>query len=268
MRASIRRSSRSPLAGKLFDETGDRLTPSHSKKNGKRLRYYISRRLVIDRSQKYPDAWRLPAEQLEGLLCDAIRNRFALPQTVTQLLVDPLVAEISVAQDRLATFQDHHKRPNADILKLIERVDIRPGSLRLKIDQGAVAGRLKIRPEQIDPDQLANEICFRMRLRGVELKLHLGDAPAKIDQVLVQNVVKARLWLAMIIDGKPFTEIAEADNTSKRRIQDVVDLALLAPDVMKAITTGEQPEGLTSDYLIKTGFSTIWDEQREKFATL
>ena len=37
---------RSPLAGKLFDETGDRLTPSHTKKkNGQRLRYYVSRRL-------------------------------------------------------------------------------------------------------------------------------------------------------------------------------------------------------------------------------
>lgn len=46
----------SPLAGKLFDETGDRLTPSHSAKNGKRLRYYISRRLVIGKSKEHPDA--------------------------------------------------------------------------------------------------------------------------------------------------------------------------------------------------------------------
>ena len=38
------RAAPSPLAGKLFDETGDRLTPSHTKKkNGQRLRYYVSR---------------------------------------------------------------------------------------------------------------------------------------------------------------------------------------------------------------------------------
>ncbi len=67
-----KKSIRSPLAGKLFDETGDRLTPSHSRKNGKRLRYYISRRLVVDRSQKHPNAWRVPAEQLERLISDAI----------------------------------------------------------------------------------------------------------------------------------------------------------------------------------------------------
>ncbi len=41
-RGSKRKATRSPLAGKLFDETSDRMTPSHSKKNGKRLRYYMA----------------------------------------------------------------------------------------------------------------------------------------------------------------------------------------------------------------------------------
>ena len=34
-RGAKQKATRSPLAGKLFDETGDRLTPSHSRKNGK-----------------------------------------------------------------------------------------------------------------------------------------------------------------------------------------------------------------------------------------
>jgi site-specific DNA recombinase len=73
-RGTKQRAMRSPLAGRLFDETGDRLTPSHSRKNGKRLRYYISRRLVVDRTHKHPDAWMLPADQLEGLLSEAARR--------------------------------------------------------------------------------------------------------------------------------------------------------------------------------------------------
>lgn len=36
----------SPLRGKLFDETGTGLTPKHAVKNGKRYRYYVSRRLA------------------------------------------------------------------------------------------------------------------------------------------------------------------------------------------------------------------------------
>lgn len=267
-RGTKQRATRSPLAGRLFDETGDRLTPSHSRKNGKRLRYYISRRLVVDRIQKHPDAWRLPAEQLEGLLCDAVRNRFDQPNAVVQLLIDPSVAEISAVQDRMATFQDYRQNPNTALLKLIERVDIQPGSLGLKLSQDGLADLLQLRSEQIDPDQLANDICFRMRRRGVELKLHLGVAPTEINRTLIQNMVKAKRWLALIIEGKTFSKIAEAEGTSKRRVQDVIDLALLAPDVMNAVATGEQPDGLTTDYLIKTGFSAIWSEQREKFAEL
>ena len=34
----------SPLVGKLFDETGDRLTPSHANKQDARYRYYVSNR--------------------------------------------------------------------------------------------------------------------------------------------------------------------------------------------------------------------------------
>ncbi|WP_461496350.1 recombinase family protein, partial [Pyruvatibacter sp.] len=38
---------RSLLCGKVFDETGDRLTPSHTKtRKGARLRYYVSHRLI------------------------------------------------------------------------------------------------------------------------------------------------------------------------------------------------------------------------------
>ncbi len=45
----FRRTSPSPLTGKLFDENGNRLSPSHSKKRGRRYRYYISRKLVTGR---------------------------------------------------------------------------------------------------------------------------------------------------------------------------------------------------------------------------
>ncbi len=35
------------LAGLAFDETGERLTPSHAVKKGTRYRYYVSRSLII-----------------------------------------------------------------------------------------------------------------------------------------------------------------------------------------------------------------------------
>ena len=51
--------------GKLFDETGDRLTPSHTRtRKGTRLRYYVSHRLIRRSGEQNPDGWRLPARDL------------------------------------------------------------------------------------------------------------------------------------------------------------------------------------------------------------
>jgi hypothetical protein len=70
---------RPPLVGKLFDVTGDRLTPSHSRKTGKPLRCYISRRLVTDKREKHPDAWRLPARDLETGIARLLRDHLMKP---------------------------------------------------------------------------------------------------------------------------------------------------------------------------------------------
>ena len=51
------------LTGIVFDETGDRLSPTHARKSGKRYRYYVSSRLIGAR-KKGSDGWRVPASQL------------------------------------------------------------------------------------------------------------------------------------------------------------------------------------------------------------
>ena len=123
-------------------------------------------------------------------------------------------------------------------------------------------------PGHINASELTIENPFQIRRRGVELKLHLGDPPPEIDETLVQNIVKGRRWLAMVIDGKSFSEIAQVENVSTRRVQDIANLALIAPDILDAITLGEKPDGLSTDYLIKTRFSAIWSEQRAQFSAL
>ncbi len=262
-RGAKRVAARSPLAGKFFDETGDRLTPSHSKKNGKRLRYYISQRLVKDRSRKHPDAWRLPAEQVEGLITALIRAHLKQEDVAVRLIRD-----LNASQVEAAAFKLHAIQRTRDCLTLVERAELSPGKLVIRLDRAELAKVVECNPDKINPDALILTNPFQMRRRGVELKLHLGDAPAEIDRTLVQNVVNAQKWIALIHSGMTFSEIAESEGTSKRRIQDVVDLAMLAPDVLDAIAAGEQPEGLTSDYLIKSCVPALWSEQRETFAKL
>ena len=262
-RGAKQRASTSPLVGKLFDEAGDRLTPSHSQKNGKRLRYYISRRLVTERSKKHPDAWRLPAEQLEGLLVDVIRQHLgrrgaAALMTTSLSAVGILGVETSLTN----TIQAHQ------IFNLIERVDLEPGSLHLQMDAGKLASSLGVAETNIASDACTIKAPFQMRRRGVELKLHLGATPNQIDRTLTLNISNAKKWLGLVIEGQTFAEIADAEGTSKRRIQAVVELALLSPQTLDAVVAGEQPIRMTSDYLIKTGFSAIWSEQHSQLAQL
>lgn len=92
--------TKSLLVGKLFDETGDRLTPSHTNKKGKRLRYYISRRLVTGRRAKHPDAWRLPAVPLEEDIARALRMHFERPAFAVDIIKHATAAELHDLQAR------------------------------------------------------------------------------------------------------------------------------------------------------------------------
>ncbi|MEM9349072.1 MAG: hypothetical protein AAGA47_02340 [Pseudomonadota bacterium] len=100
------------------------------------------------------------------------------------------------------------------------------------------------------------------------LKLDLGEAPPEIDETLVRSIVKGRRYLSEIIAGSTFAEIAETEGVSKRRIQDVTSLILLAPSAIEPIVSGENPPGLTTDYLIKNRFPAIWSKQSAQFTGL
>ena len=85
-----------PLAGKLFDDTRDRLTPSHTKKkNGQRLRYYVSQRLIQHSGQKDLSGWRLPAPMLEQTVVHRIRQHVHATTFSASLIHTPTMQELA-----------------------------------------------------------------------------------------------------------------------------------------------------------------------------
>ena len=254
----------SPLAGNLFDETGDCLTPSHSAKNGKRFRYYISRRLVTGKSKKHPDAWRLPAPRLEASIARVVHNHLSDPRILPKLLgeidatdVDQLQAKTKLLADTVAPHQSASKWS-----ALISSATISPGKLIVQLNSEAIADSLEVREDRIDRAHLRLEAAFQLRRKGVETKIILGGEPAEVDEVLVRNIVKARNWFEAIKRGETFAKIAKREGTSKRRIQDVVDLAFLAPDILQQVIAGTLPLPAATDVLIKRGVPGRWTEQR------
>jgi hypothetical protein len=68
------KSAPNPLAAKLLDERGERLTPSRAVKGTRRYRYYVLRKLVEGKVDQAHRSWRLPEAEIEGIVAVAARQ--------------------------------------------------------------------------------------------------------------------------------------------------------------------------------------------------
>ena len=93
VKAPTSATSHSPLVGKLTDEAGQRLTPSHAVRRGKRYCYYVSRRLIAGSGKSDSRGWRLPAAALEGAVARLIINALETP-SAAQGLIDGASPEV------------------------------------------------------------------------------------------------------------------------------------------------------------------------------
>ncbi len=262
----------SPLIGKLFDETGDRLTPSHSQKNGRRLRYYVSRRLVTGRRTDHPDAWRLPGHHIEAAIGCILRDRLMRPAAMLDLVTDLNASEISDVQARLQQLASDCSADSEVTLRasLLRRADLRQGSIAIRMDRKTLADRLGIAPDRISSQSRRIVAPFRTQRRGVETKIILGHAAATSspDAVLIRNVFAAHRWYDAIRKGATVGDVAKLEKVTTSRIQHMIGLAFLAPEIVRQIAAGTQPVGFTSDWFKRHQLPQDWQKQREILAAL
>src|ERR1700682_238111 len=81
------RGSAAILTGRLFDDRGNRMSPTHANKRGVRYRYYVSHAILQNRKAEAGSIARVPAPEIETLVCDSVRRHLAAmdaaePQTV------------------------------------------------------------------------------------------------------------------------------------------------------------------------------------------
>lgn len=251
------------LIRKLFDETGDRLTPSHSKKNGKRLRYYISHRLSKQSGEKDIAGWRLPAKPLEDQITQAVVNH--IRENVTSgLIIDPDAAPISKAVTAINVM---HSRQD-EIVALINRIDIAPSRVEISLNAQHLGALFNLKGEAINAEVLTFKLPFQTRKRGVETKLIIGQVEPEKDSTLIRNLATSHKWLELIKSGKSLDAIAKQDKTSRRRIQQIITFAFLAPDIVQMILDGRQPIRLTSEWVLRHNLPNDWQDQRALIATL
>ena len=74
-----------PLSGHLFDNRGNRMSPTHANKGGARYRYYVSQAVLQNKPQPSGLVGRVPAAEIEALVVVALRSHLSASSAGEQL---------------------------------------------------------------------------------------------------------------------------------------------------------------------------------------
>ena len=114
-------------------------------------------------------------------------------------------------------------------------------------------------------------MCFRRR--GGRKRIVAPDGSelvpatkAQPDGALVKALTRAWRWQRMLDEGiyTSVSEIGDAENISKSYVSRILRLALLAPDIIEAILSGQSDQALMLEQLERP-LPASWAEQREHF---
>ncbi|WP_375462287.1 recombinase family protein, partial [uncultured Enterovirga sp.] len=198
------------LTGRLRDDRGHAMSPTHAQKGSRRYRYYVSQAVQQGRKQEAGSIARVPAAEIEAAVIDAIRSGTANPS-------------------------DHS---DAEMVESIREVTVRPDILDIELATGELIQASWIRspttrqreiivPSGVDPDRAR---------------------PARsLDRArLLRSIARGRGWLDEIVSGSiaDTDAIASREGCSERSVRMTLSLAFLSPEVVRTIVAGGLPRGI------------------------
>jgi site-specific DNA recombinase len=214
---AVRTGSEALLIGKIFDERGNRMTPSHTRKRGAKYRYYISSGLTQGQAQRAGKPQRMPAAEIEAAVAKAIQGKLKNGSpSKASALIDKYVDRVTVHADRL-------------VIALKGARESRRSGARIETPWTKTAATR--RREVLLP---ANQAISVVRPIRSEYRTRLVTAMAR-----------GRCWLRELIeDPKASVEsIATREGCTTRKVNMIISLAFLAPDLVKAAIDGRLPHG-------------------------
>ncbi len=218
---NIRNTSEALLTGRIFDDRGNRMTPSHARKGGMKYRYYLSSALLHGAADRAGSVSRVRAAEIEGLVIRTLREHLdPLPPIDDRSLVNDFVARVEIQQQRL-------------VIQLAEASG--------KESREGTGNILHV------PWQKANSTRRREVLlpEGAELR-KLRPIRSETRATLIASIARGLRWLDELIgDPTASTEnIAKRESCSVRKVNMTISLAFLAPDLVRAAIEGRLPHGM------------------------
>jgi len=237
------------LGGLIFDDRGNRMSPTYTVRRGNRYRYYISQAQL--RGGEAGSRPRIGADDVELLVVEELFRR----------------------QPRDGQIADM----NTGVWSAKTRELVRSTVDRIVIHHDGVEITLKVKEmdSAIDGDNQSKNLKTLMLAlpppRPRERKEILvpgasGTQPRRIDQALILALARARSWMRGLRQGEfvDTAEIAQRFGLSDAHVRRHLRFAYLAPDIVEAIIDGRQPRALTVKLLLR-GIPFDWVDQRAAF---
>jgi len=268
------------LSSLIFDSEGDRLSPSHAVKKGKRYRYYVSTALISGSRSEHPKGRRIPAGGIEGLALDRLRALFASAAEVSDAIA-PLGLDASTQKallDRSAKLAERWTTLASLELRelvqsLVQKIQIGDDQILLQLDRTAIVSSvipdaaLKSRNRLPAVEPFVLSISASLRRAGKGLRLIIGDAPTNaINQGLAFLIARAMAARNMLLSGRDDSIDAMAARLGVRRdfLAVLMRLSYLSPEIISAIVRGQQPVELTPTRLVALSRNLPYDWQEQR----
>jgi site-specific DNA recombinase len=274
------------LGGLAFDETGERLTPSHAVKKGTRYRYYVSTSLITGAAKDQSKGRRIPAANLETLVITRLRTFLADQGAILDAVRDEhpdgagqnrLMKRGRQIAEELGTLAPDQIR--AMLMALVSRVDIRPDRVEINIRRCYLIELLdaqSINPttqgrksDKKSEDVLTLTVRARLKRVGREMKMLVEntDDQTTADPGLLRIVARAHEIQERLRQNTDLTVhvIASHERVSANYVYRLLRLPTLAPDIITAIVNGKNPPQLTAKKLMRMTpqIPVDWAEQRK-----
>lgn len=245
------------LLGLLFDDQGNRFTPTHASKKGRRYAYYT---LTVNGKIS---TVRLPAMEFEQLVIRRIRDLLSKP-----LELAPQFRDLAVKETRLLVASGQHRAeqltdPSSKeavrmIRSILTRVLVRKREICIELSGSKLWTELlgNSSNDTVDHQPLQLTAPLQIKRRGSEVRLVLENgepAEAKPIPSLIKAVAWSRHWADQIVNGKLVTmeDLAKSAGVSKIHARRMLRCAALSPALAEQLLEGRQPVDLTFDRLTR-----------------
>jgi len=233
---AARAKSEALLIGRIYDDHGNRMSPSHARKQGIRYRYYVSSSLLHGRAGRAGSVRRVPAAEVEALVARAVREHLKdSTQTDDRDLISTHVVRVEVQTDQLAVELNISKQEQP-------RERGNGPSPSHEFSEPEPDRTILLVPWQKPPSKRRREIILPKSAAPQDPRPIRAETRAR----LVASIARGRRWLDQIAAGTVLDveQIAAREKCSVRQVNLTISLAFLAPDLVKAAVEGRLPRGI------------------------